>query len=549
MVRSAVQRKTIAGLLCFLAALILSLDFAPAQSQRFERLVKQLDYLDDRTLFEPAWETLRATLPAGARIFSIVIEGKRIAVEATAGAGKLDRWTVGRGRFLGFFERDLVGGPHPVRNPPAGFQAALFDLDDVAVGSLEGLIDRAIQRAGLDDPARVTRIDIGSPQIVLPSLHFGRLRITLTVGSGRESATVFATPDGTIVAADLSQTNRAERLDLLATDDWPMQEAQEALTKLAGADGVIRTVEVGRKRITLRQDNPTNPAAADFLSWDLSGALRNPIPTLNPARDGVSYLPFTLAEVDFTKLPQVKKNAIAAFKATGATITDITAKKTLSPAGYAASEVMWHVTAQFPNAPASRFGIFPEMDELGLATVRVDGTVHHVRLPKRLRPPIDWFGGEGMVLALGAVRDTFGDKARIREVRVDDDGAQIYMEDPTAPGKSITLAFDEDGLTFAFIQSTSMTRPENAFTLSQLDPIGIDGVAAIVKETYRRAGLTEAPEAHPFYGRDFRTTLYGSAGRKTPAGTPQLEIRANASSQVMTYRFATGEYVPDLEQW
>jgi hypothetical protein len=438
---------------------------------------------------------------------------------------------------MGLFERDDVSGPRPVQVPrhTASIAAALFSPADVAMTGLDPLIDAAVARAALDDPARVTRIEIARQLVILPEPRYGPLRIALTVASGRESATVYALPDRTIVAADLSQTNRAARLDLLRQDDWPMQEAQESLAALVGADATIRRIIVSPKRISLQRDDAANPQAGQGASWDLSGAIASPLSSLNLGQFGSDHLGFKLSEVSFARLPLVKANALAAFGVPGGAITDITARKPLSVRGTAASEVLWHVQVQFPNTPPGRLGPFADLDELGLATVSVDGKVTGVRLPKRLRPPVDWVSGRGLELTLGALREKFGPDIRIQAVSLGKYGARIELEDPAAPGKTIVLKYDEDGLAPDPISLRSYVRLEHAFTLARLEPAGIGGIAAIADEAYRRIGIADEKPAS--------ITLYGSSGLRSPAGSPHLEVVVNGRRQgAMTYRFATGEY-------
>ena len=128
------------------------------------RSVRQVDYLDDKAMFQPAWNALVASLPAGTRLYSITIEDKQITVQGTSkqGADRLDEWTIRRNRFLGLFERDDVSGPRPVQvaRHTASFASALFSLEDVAINRLEEPIDAAVKRAALDDPAGVTRIEV-----------------------------------------------------------------------------------------------------------------------------------------------------------------------------------------------------------------------------------------------------------------------------------------------------------------------------------------------------------------------------------------------------
>jgi hypothetical protein len=526
-----------------LGALLVFVDLAVFGTQAHgnpsgTRGVRQVDYLDDKAMFQPAWNALVASLPAGTRLYSITIEDKQITVQGTSkqGADRLDEWTIRRSRFLGLFERDDVSGPRPVQvgRHTASVASAVFSLEDVAINRLEELIDAAVKRAALDDPARVTRIEVARQLVILPEPRYGPLRTALSVSSGRERATVYALPDGTIVAADLSQTNRAARLDLLRQDDWPMQEAQASLLALVGADATIRRIVVSSKRISLQRDDLTNPQAGGGASWDLSGAMVSPFSSLNLGQFGSDHLGFKLSEVDFSKLPLIKANALAAFGLTGGAITDITARKPLSVRGKDASEVLWHVQVQFPNTPAGRFGPFADLDELGLAAVRVDGRVASIRLPKRLRPPVDWVSGKGLELTLGALREKLGPDVRIRAVSLGKYGAHIDLEDPAATGNATLLKYDEDGLA-PDSSPPSYVRLEHAFSFASLEPVGIAGIGAIAQEAYRRIGIADE--------KPTSIILYGSTGLRSPAGSPHLEVLVNGRRQgVITYRFATGEY-------
>jgi hypothetical protein len=502
------------------------------------RAGRQVDYLDDKALFQPAWTALVARLPAGTRLYSITIEGKQISVQGSGsqGADRLDEWTIRRSRVMGLFERDDVSGPRPVQVARHGapVSSALFSLEDATIDRLEELIEAAVRRAALDDPARVTRIEVAHQRVILPQPRYGPLRTALSVSSGRESATIYALPNGTIVAADLSQTNRTARLDLLRQDDWPMQDAQASLLALVGGDATIRRIVVSHKRISLQRDDLANPQAGGGASWDLSGAIVSPFSSLNLGQIGTDHLGFKLPDVDFSKLPLIKANALAAFALNGGVITDITARRPLSVGGKGASEVLWHVQVQFPNTPAGRLGPFADFDELGLAVMRVDGTVASIRLPKRLRPPVDWVSGQGLALTLGALREKLGPDIRIQAVSLGKYGARIDMEDPAAPGNTIVLKYDDDGLA-PDPSPRSNVRLEHAFTFADLAPVGIAGIAVIAEQAFGRMGMADE--------KPTSIILYGSSGRRSPAGSPHLEVLVNGRRQgVMTYRFATGEY-------
>jgi len=137
------------------------------------------------------------------------------------------RWTL-----LGFwlFETPLVSGPTPPE--PSGLvddiSTSFFPLSDVALDRVPEVVTAALDRAALEDEAKVESIRIERPVSILPEPAYGQPRWSVSVTSGREHATVYAALNGRIVGADISGTQRARMFDMLANDEH-LSEAQTDL--------------------------------------------------------------------------------------------------------------------------------------------------------------------------------------------------------------------------------------------------------------------------------------------------------------------------------
>src|SRR5262249_24227670 len=125
------------------------------------------------------------------------------------------RWTATPAGGI-FSRKDPVSGPVAVDpnliNPD--LEANLFGFDEVDLSAAA-----ALGRAALDPAARaarggVTRMDIRRSLAILPTPTSGPVRWTISVRSPRESAEVVADARGTIVAARLAGTTRAQMLNI-----------------------------------------------------------------------------------------------------------------------------------------------------------------------------------------------------------------------------------------------------------------------------------------------------------------------------------------------
>ena len=73
---------------------------------------------------------------------------------------------------------------------------------------------KSIRYVALEGGGAVQSIEISRRVNLLPTPSYGDIRWAIYVASPRESATVYADAEGTIIGGDLSNTNRARQRDI-----------------------------------------------------------------------------------------------------------------------------------------------------------------------------------------------------------------------------------------------------------------------------------------------------------------------------------------------
>src|SRR6202167_5589852 len=174
--------------------------------------------LDDDNALDQTIQALRSSIGAHPRILRVEVTPNFVTIEAQDpnNHNHVNRWQCAD-RVLGFIPMHWVTGPQPVDlgsllNPDV--EANLFDLDAVAFSATKKLTKAAIERAHLQDPGVITRMEIERQTYILPKPSSGDVRWTLHIASGRETADVVANAGGDIIGADLSNTQRAKTLNL-----------------------------------------------------------------------------------------------------------------------------------------------------------------------------------------------------------------------------------------------------------------------------------------------------------------------------------------------
>jgi hypothetical protein len=173
-------------------------------------------FVDNGAELSQAIPALRSAIGNHSRILRIEVQPNDVIVEAQDpnNLNHVNRWRYVS--HMGILPIRWVFGPEPVDlqllNPDLA--ANLFDLDAVTFSATEKLGKAAIEHARLQDAAVITRMEIERQTYILPKPSSGDVCWTLHIASGREQADVYANAHGDIIGADLSNTQRAQTLNL-----------------------------------------------------------------------------------------------------------------------------------------------------------------------------------------------------------------------------------------------------------------------------------------------------------------------------------------------
>lgn len=395
--------------------------------------------------------------------------------QANAGSD-FAQWTVSR-LNLGIVNFHFVNGPSVaydsgVVDDPSG---AFFRLSEIDLGKFDGVIAASIERAKLQHQPTVMSVEIARTVSILPEPAYGEIRWTVMLRTDDESAVVYLTRDGEVIGADLSDTKRAEALDLWISDDWPMAEAQSALASVLGSSRV-HEVRLYQDYIFLAADHPTDTDLQRDYYWKLGGVTRGLVDTPNLVTLGMGgIVSFPFKEVALTKLPKIKAAAREAFAAPDAVIVGMEASK---PTDRALGElqVLWEVEFRQANG---------EEGEVWLDT---DGNVVEVKLPESRLPEVGpWLAPATVIDTIRRMSEIFGPDAKISEISINDTQASIDIEDPQAPGEIAHFLMDArevgrfgTGSFFASIE------PGKYFTPADLTGLTAEQLEDMVRRTTER---------------------------------------------------------------
>ena len=386
------------------------------------------------------------------------------------------QWAVGR-IDMGILNLHMVTGPSLVTDAgivddPAG---AYFRLSDINLEKFDSVIEASIAHAQMENTPAVTSVEISRTISMLPESAYGEIRWTVSLRTSDESAVVYLSRDGEVIGADLSDTKRAEALDLYTTDDWPMQEAQDALAAVLGSSRV-HEVRLYQNYIFLTADQPTDSGLERDYAWKLGGVTQGLVDTPNLVNLGMGgIVSFPFSEVDLTALPKVKAAAREAFAAPDAVITGMSAEKSTDTA-LGDLKVLWEVEFRQANG---------EEGDVLLDTL---GNVVATHLPESRLPEVGpWLAPATVIDTLKRISETFGPEAKISEISINDTQASIDVEDPQAPGEIAHFLMDAREVSrFGMGSFFASLEPGKYFTPSDLAGLTAAQLEDMVKRTTDR---------------------------------------------------------------
>jgi hypothetical protein len=385
---------------------------------------------------------LRSAIGEHPRVLRIEVDAGRVTIEAQEphDRGHVDRWQYGVVNGPSVFSAKRLTGPQAVQlqlvNPD--LEANLFDLDAVDLAVMPKLMNAAVARARLLDAAAVTRIEIARQTFILPSPTSGDIRWTLHVEGGLEHAEIYANAQGVVVRADLGNTLRAQRLNLV-DEPAAVADAAAAFRDSAGAAPVLTKVEISAKTVNFSTNIRDTglaklgfgiPATASF-TWDPQGLERR-FRNLdaNVLMGNAGLAPFAVDDVNWSVIAQLERDALARVATPKARVTGVSIVKSSEQPG--PPVLAWTVEITEPGG------------EVTSVIADAQGAIQRVVLPESRRPKLNWLDAATIAAAIERIVPTFGYDAKIASIVFDDRGGRITIDERDNGGRPATFDFSSD---------------------------------------------------------------------------------------------------------
>jgi hypothetical protein len=421
------------------------------------------------------------------------------------------RWTLVE---FWYFKRSFVSGPNPVKpsTPVDDNAKSFFPLAEFKLDKVPDIVAAAIKRAALEDQATVDRIRIERAVSIFPKTQFGDPRWIVSVDSGREHATVYAAPDGTITGADVSGTQRARMLDLLARDQY-FGEAQTDLVAALGDETRVREVGITKSGISVDAEHPSKKDYTVSYHWNLNGVSRSPVESQDVGRmtGDEADVALKISSLDFTVLPNLKKAALDALKLDGGAITRIEAERLVT--GVREPQLSWTVNVE------------NDKGEEGKVIADARGTILKVIQPESRRPKLDWLSGSTVRATLDRIFAKFDKGTRFRTILINDERGNVEVADPLKPGELASFVVDDTTMEpfgTAFPGDVFGMGPDEPRMFTAEEMAGYDAATldTLKQRALERLGLKD--------GKIIRLTFErGNVFVASPRGTVLVEIRAD----------------------
>ena len=447
----------------------------------------QASLVDDGAELSKAIPAIRSAIGNRPRILRIEVEPDVVIVEAQD-PNKLthvNRWRCVN--HIGIIPIQWVFGPEPVELQllDPDLEANLFDLDAVAFSAAAKLEKAAIERTHIQDRAVVAHMEVARQTFILPKPTTGDVRWTLHIKSGREHADVFANAQGDIIGADLSDTQRAQTLNLFKEPQL-LVDAAAAFRSAVGGDPVLTSVEISAQRVgflTNIADNRLGKLGGGLaqvanFTWDLNG-LRSGFPAIDSTAitqrltQTQAPAPFSVNDADWSIVAKLEADALAKVNLSQAQITGIKIEKSSSQPGEAV--LAW--TIKITDAGGEETSVVAD----------TKGAIQRVILPESRRPKVVWTDPATLAGAIARIGTTFGPNTKIASIVADDRGGRITIDDPSNGGNPTTFNLSADGVTRASMTFTLNSQGPR-FGVADLASITEQKIAALEADAMKRLG-------------------------------------------------------------
>ena len=347
-----------------------------------------------------------------------------------------DEWSVEHLRGLaGLVDWIHVSGPEPVSSgqgmAPMGDR--VFDLAPIDFAIVPNLTHAAIERVALEEPGAATTIELGKPQILIPSAHAGTLRWDVSVKAAHESAEAYADPAGHITGLDLAQTLRAQRLDLFA-DNKTLLDLVQVIDKQFDGKAGIDHLLLYDKRFTFHLASGQPAQAQDNYTCDLDGVRHDGLADTSGIKPPMmpGYMqqdqPFGIRDANWAALPHLLQRAreILGLPQGQPTLLRLAKRSTgLDPA-----TLQWEIDLRDPSNAKG--------------TVVLDSAGNPLKSPRSDNPakPASMLDPAAITGFVEALRRKLDPHAAIMSITVTPKEGHVDLSDPHDPSSIISLGYD-----------------------------------------------------------------------------------------------------------
>ncbi len=383
-----------------------------------------------------------------------------------------------------WFWPESVSGPAPVQlslaNPD--LDANLFALNPTDLAVVGKLAAESVERAALEDPAQVDRMELRRALFLVPRPVSGDPELSVEITSGRERAAIYATIAGVITHADLRGTRRAQNLNYLAAGP-DLDAAVAAAESTIGKGEVVQRLLVYDKSLSIDALVPGSAEHVGGYRADINGVVRlaDEIAGVRPILPG--QLPparFSLADVDWSLVPKLQQAARDRLQLSGGRIVFVEISRPGSAVG--TPEITWEISVDSVD----------DSSVSGSVAFDNKGNVVSTRYPRGQGPKLDLLDAASYAPALDALGKALGAHAAIVELDFRTDRLMATVKDPQKPDALVVLDYQGESVARSIMPPFE---PANFsadwfFDLSQAQPVPTH-VAAMQQDALARLGLAD----------------------------------------------------------
>ena len=370
-------------------------------------------------------------------------------------------------------------------------EESLVDIDAAGLAIVPKLAAAALARARLQQPGRVTEMEIlRLPKFLGPAARDPYWHVH--VKGIEEEADISAKLTGELTVADLRRTKRAENLNLLAGGPDFGEMVQNIRSELKD-QWIFHYIEIEKTAINfdVHLASVKSPQIIRFT------ATLSEIKTYNTSMPHMAFPgtptddPFSLSDVDLSLLTKLEEAAEARLQIADGIVQRVILSKPHRENGGA---VEWEVQVRSGHGPLFWTPNSPPVEE-GSVTFDTKGNVVRTKYPPGHGAQANLFDPVSLQKAIAKIAERLGPHVQLTELRIIDQRIDITARDPQDPKKFVAFAYQDEDVARASGASQTMANafgagPDWLWDLALLQPSVVQSFAALEQQTMARLGIT-----------------------------------------------------------